>query len=158
LLVSGVQPIGPFCTNSVGMTFAWIPAGTFRMGSPTNEKGRDKNEARHSVILSAGFYLAIYPVTQVAWQEVMGNNPSHFRGSDLQVEQVSWADSQSFLHRLSKQDGHSYRLPTEAEWEFACRGGTTTPFYFGQTISTDQANYKGDYRLIPQTFFDGKKN
>jgi sulfatase modifying factor 1 len=141
LLAAGVQPVGPFWTNSIGMKFAWIPAGTFMMGSPTKEKGRSKYETQHMVTLTKGFYLAIHPVTQAAWQEVMGNNPSYFQGSDLPVEEVTWDDCRKFLRKLSKRDGHGYRLPTEAEWEFACRAGTTTPFFFGKTISTDQVNY-----------------
>jgi len=144
LLASGVEPVGPFWTNSIGMRFAWIPAGTFLMGSPENEEERGY-ETQHKVTLSKGFYLTIYPVTQASWQEIMSNKPSHFKGDDLPVEQVSWEDCQEFLRKLSGRDGHTYRLPTEAEWEFACRAGTTTPFYFGETISTDQVNYNGIY-------------
>jgi sulfatase modifying factor 1 len=144
LLASGVQPVGPFWINSIGMKFAWIPAGTFLMGSPENEVGRKEEELQHKVTLTKGFYLGIHPVTQACWRTVMENNPGHTKGNDeLPVEQVSWHDCQEFLAKLSR-DGHSYRLPTEAEWEYACRAGTTTPFSFGETISTDQANYKGN--------------
>jgi uncharacterized protein (TIGR02996 family) len=146
LLSSGVQPVGPFWTNSIAMKFAWIPAGTFLMGSPSKEKQRGTTESpRHQVRLSQGFYLAVHPVTQAAWQVVMGSNPSHFKGSDQPVEQVSWDDCQEFLRRWSESDGQAYRFPTEAEWEYACRAGTTSPFSFGETISTDQANYNGNY-------------
>ena len=161
LLASGVQPVGPFWTNSIGMKFAWIPAGVFMMGSPESEVGREANEAQHEVTFAKGFYMAIYPVTQACWKKVMGDNPaiypltqacwqkvkgdnpSGFQGDDLPVEKVSWVDCRAFLRKLSKQDGHSYRLPTEEEWEYACRAGTTTPFYFGATITSDQANYEG---------------
>ena len=145
LLASGVQPVGPFWTNSIGMKFAWIPAGTFLMGSPADEDDTYPDESQQKVTLSKGFYLASHTVTQACWREVMGNNPSHFKGNDLPVEEVSWDECQQFLQTLSERDGHAYRLPTEAEWEFACRGATTTPFSFGETISTDQANYNGDY-------------
>jgi sulfatase modifying factor 1 len=139
LLASGVHPVGPFWTNSIGMKFAWIPAGTFLMGSPEDEEERVNDETQHKITLSKGFFLAIHPVTQASWQEIMGNNPSGYKYNEHPVEQVSWDDSQEFLRKLSDQDGHSYRLPTEAEWEYACRGGTTTPFYFGETISIQQA-------------------
>jgi uncharacterized protein (TIGR02996 family) len=145
LLAAGVQPVGPFWTNSLEMKFAWIPAGTFMMGSQTKEKQRLKNETRHQVTLSKGLWLVVYPVTQAAWNAVMGNNPSHSQGSDLPVETVSWQDCQNFLRKFSKTDSHSYRLPTEAEWEYACRAGTTTPFSFGETISADQANCHDPY-------------
>src|SRR5262249_48891765 len=145
LLASGAQPVGPFWANSIGMKFAWIRPGIFLMGSPKCEEWRPGDETLHQVTLTKGFYLAIHPVTQASWQEVMGNNPSHFQGADLPVEQVSWSDCQDFLRRLSERDGHAYRLPTEAEWEYSCRAGSTTPFYFGETITTDQANYWGTY-------------
>jgi uncharacterized protein (TIGR02996 family) len=150
LLASGVQPVGPFWTNSVGMKFAWIPGGTFPMGSPKSEKGRGSDETQHQVTLTRGFWLAIHPVTQAAWRAVMGEDHwlavhrrhgQSFRGDDLPVNGAYWKECQDFLRRLSRKDRHPYRLPTEAEWEYACRAGTTTPFYFGKTISTDQANY-----------------
>jgi formylglycine-generating enzyme len=145
LVTDGVMPIGPFVTNSIGMKFAWIPAGTFMMGSPENEEGRRKDETQHKVTLTKGFWLAIHPTTQASWQSVISSNPSHFKGDDLPVEQVSWEDCQNFLRRLSERDARVYRLPTEAEWEYACRAGTTTPFSLGETISADQANYDGNY-------------
>ena len=142
LVASGVQPIGPFFMNSIGMRFAWIPAGTFLMGSPESEKKPVDIETQHKVTLTRGFYLGVYQVTQEQWQAVMDNNPSHFKGEkNYPVENVFWEDCQEFLRRLSIKDGDAYRLPTEAEWEYACRAGTTTSFYFGETISTDEANY-----------------
>ena len=95
----------------------------------------------------------VYTVTQEQWQAVMGNNPSHFKGEkNLPVEKVSWDDCQEFIKKLREKDKKPYRLPTEAEWEYACRAGTTTPFHFGETISTDQANYNGNF-----TYGNGKK-
>lgn len=143
LVASGVQPVGPFWTNSIGMRFAWIPAGTFLMGSPENEQGRSDDETQHQVTLASGFYLAVYPMTQAAWQKVLSNNPSSYNGVNQPVETISWADCQNFLLTLSKRERQTYRLPTEAEWEYACRAGTTTPYYFGKTISIAQANYDG---------------
>jgi sulfatase modifying factor 1 len=136
-------------TNSIGMKFAWIPAGTFVMGSPPNEEGvvRSENsldETQHKVTLTKGFYIGVHLVTQEQWQAVMGDNPSQFKGEkNLPVENVSWNDCQEFIKRLREKDKWPYRLPTEAEWEFACRAGTTTPFHFGESISTDQANFNG---------------
>jgi len=140
-------------TNSIGMKFVWIPPGTFMMGSPKEEKERLPEESHHKVTLTKGFYMGVYTVTQEEWQVVMGNNPSKFMGDkNLPVERVSWDDCQGFVKKLREKDKKQYRLPTEAEWEYACRAGTITPFHFGETISTDQANYKGDY-----TYGDGKK-
>ena len=144
---------GEVVTNAPGMKFAWIPPGTFFMGSSANEPQRCDDETQHEVTLTKGFHLGIYQVTQTQWQAVMGNNPSHFKGeANLPVENVSWDDCVAFCEALGKKDGKRYRLPTEAEWEYACRAGTTTPFYFGGTISTDQANYDGNY-----TYANGKR-
>jgi formylglycine-generating enzyme len=142
LVASGVKPVGPFFTNSIGMKFAWIPAGTFLMGSPESEELRLDDETQHKVTLTRGYWLGIHPVTQEQWQAVMGNNPSHFKDENfLPVHQASWDDCQEFLTKLNGQDGEAYRLPSNAEWEFACRSGTLTPFFFGDTIRPDQANY-----------------
>src|SRR5258708_39094115 len=115
------------------------------MGSPGNEERRDeKAETQHKVTLTKGFYMGVYTVTQEEWQAVMGTNPSHFKGEkNLPVDSVSFLDCQEFIKKLREKDMKPYRLPTEAEWEYACRAGTTTPFHFGETISTDQANYNG---------------
>ena len=129
-------------SDSVTMKFVLIPPGSFLMGSPANEAKRDSGETQHKVTLTKGFYLGVYLVTQEQWQAIMGSNPSKFKGErNLPVENVSWIDCQEFLKKLSEREGHKYRLPTEAEWEYACRAGTTTPFYCGETISNDQANY-----------------
>ncbi len=144
---------GDVYTNSLGMKFAWIPPGTFLMGSPANEPERSDDETQHGVTLTKGFHLGIHQVTQAQWQAVMGDNPSNFKGeSNLPVEIVSWYDCVAFCVALGKKDGKTYRLPTEAEWEYACRAGTTTPFHFGGTISVNQANYDGNY-----TYANGKK-
>jgi formylglycine-generating enzyme required for sulfatase activity len=133
----------PF-TNGIGMKFVWIPPGNFVMGSPIGEKERENTEAQHKVTLTKGFYMGVHLVTQDQWQAVMGNNPSEFKGEKNPVDTVSWDDCQAFIKKLKEKDQRPYRLPTEAEWEYACRAGTTTPFHFGQTISTDQANYNGE--------------
>ena len=123
------------------------------MGSPKEEKERNDDETQHKVTLTKGFYMGVYTVTQEQWQAVMGNNPSVFKGEkNLPVENVSWDDCQEFIKKLREKDKKLYRLPSEAEWEYSCRAGTTTPFHFGQTISTDQANYNGNF-----AYGDGKK-
>ena len=131
-------------TNAIGMKFVWIPPGTFMMGSPKEEKLRQDSETQHKVTLTKGFYMGVHTVTQEQWMEVMGKNPSVFKGEkNLPVEKVSWDDCQEFIKKLREKDKKPYRLPSEAEWEFCCRAGTKTPFHFGEIISTDQANYNG---------------
>ncbi|RKZ75279.1 MAG: hypothetical protein DRR19_29420 [Candidatus Parabeggiatoa sp. nov. 1] len=127
--------------NGVPLEMVYIPRGTFMMGSPENEKGRFKDEGPQHRVTVQPFYISKYPITQAQWQAVMGNNPSRFEGENKPVERVSWNDSIDFCQKLSELTNKTYRLPSEAEWEYACRAGTTTPFYFGQTISSDLANY-----------------
>lgn len=118
-----------------GMKFVYISPGSFTMGSPQSESGRYDNEIQHSVTLTQGYYLQITEVTQGQWKSVMGNNPSFFNGcgDSCPVEQVSWNDVQQFIWRLNQMEGaDKYRLPTEAEWEYACRAGTTTSFFDGE--------------------------
>ena len=135
-------------TNSLGMKFAWIPPGTFTMGSPKEEKHRQGHEDQHRVTLTRGFYMGVYPVTQEEWQTVMGHNPSYFKGERrLPVDNVSWVDCAKFIIKLRAKENRAYRLPTEAEWEYACRAGTTTPYYFGESISTDQVNFGNNFNL-----------
>ena len=130
------------------MEFVWIEPGTFTMGSPESEEGREENEGpQHEVTISQGFYLAKYEVTQGQWEGVMGNNPSYHKGKNFStdtnrpVEKVSWHDVQSLIHALNEAAGDSlYRLPSEAEWEYACRAGTTTRWSFG-----DDESQLGDY-------------
>jgi formylglycine-generating enzyme required for sulfatase activity len=143
---SGTHPGG---ANALGMSFVSIPAGTFLMGSPQSETGRYDNEIQHSVTLTHGFEMQTTDVTQAQWVAVMGSNPSYFQSAQYckdtfkqvngvsmcphhPVEQVSWDDAQDFITKLNqKQDGYLYRLPTEAEWEYAARAGTTTAYFFG---------------------------
>jgi len=128
--------------EATGIELVFIPAGKFLMGSPAGEAQRDNDETQHEVTISKPFYMGKYEVTQGQWQAVMGSNPSYFKGGDrLPVETVSWDDCQEFLRKA----GTGLRLPTEAEWEYACRAGTRTPFNMGETISTDQANYEGNF-------------
>lgn len=128
----------------VSMTFAWIPPGTFLMGSPANESDRKNDETQHNVTLTKGFWLGIHQVTQAQWQEIMKANPKRVQKDDrCPVVHVSWGMCQKFVHTLGQRTEKQFRLPSEAEWEYACRAGTTTPYSFGETISTDQANYDG---------------
>ena len=132
-------------TNSIGMELVFAPPGEFVMGSPSGELRRDEDERQRRVKLARGFYVGATEVTQSQWSAIMGNNPSKWKGDDLPVEQISWEEALEFCRRLSTKEGRRYRLPTEEEWEYACRAGTTTPFSFGETISTDQADYDGEY-------------
>jgi len=135
-----------FTYRSVRQAFRWLPTGRFLMGTPANEHGRENNERQHEVILPRGFWLAETACTQALWQAVMGQDPSHFKGERRPVERVSWNDAQDFIARLNGAvPGLAARLPTEAEWEYACRAGTTTPFSFGEDITPEQVNYNGDY-------------
>ena len=129
----------------VEQRFRWIAAGTFMMGSPASEPERSGDEIQHQVTLSKGFWLADTACTQALWQKVMGNNPAYFKdNTNNPVEQVSWDDVQGFLQALNQRvAGLTARLPNEAEWEYACRAGTTTAFSFGSRISLNQANYDG---------------
>ena len=137
--------VGDVITNKMGMKLAYIPPGKFLMGSPEEEKGRRADEFQHAVEITKGFHMGKYEVTQEEYEKVMGENPSAYKGAKLPVEKVSWDDAQAFCKKLSAKEGKTYRLPSEAEWEYACRAGATTPFHFGETISTDQANYDGNY-------------
>ena len=123
--------------GSVDMWFVSIPSGTFMMGSPSSDVyGRDEEKPQHVARFEIGFYLGKYEVTQKQWEAVMGSNPSAFAGENRPVEQVSWNDAQEFVQRLNAATGDSlYRLPTEAEWEYACRAGTTTRWSFGDSDS-----------------------
>lgn len=126
------------------LTFRWIAPGSFMMGSPEGEKGRFGQEDRHEVTLKQGFWIADTPVTQSFWKAVTGESPSHFKGDDLPVEEVSWDDTQSFIETINNlHPDLSVALPYEAEWEYACRAGTETAFNFGDEISSTKLNYRG---------------
>jgi formylglycine-generating enzyme required for sulfatase activity len=140
----------------VGLKLVLIPAGTFQMGTSPGEAGARENEwPRHEVTLTHAFYLATTPVTQQQYLRVMGQNPARFSaenggGPDHAVENVTWEQASAFCQRLSelpeeKQAGRVYRLPTEAEWEYACRAGTITPFSTGPSLSAAQANFDGHF-------------
>ena len=133
--------------RDIAQTFRWIRPGRFMMGSPHSEPERGGNEALHEVRLSRGFWLADTACTQALWWAVLGYNPSVFQGDDQHpVENVSWDDVQDFLHHLRHEHPNTpFDLPTEAEWEYACRAGTRTPYWFGATITPDQVNYDGRY-------------
>lgn len=135
-------------TPKTTQRFRWIPAGTFQMGSPVSEPEREPwgNETLHSVTLSEGFWLADTTVTQAQWQAVTGKNPSNFTGDENRpVERVSWNNSQNFISQLMQHHSLAFQLPSEAQWEYACRAGTTTPFSFGKNITPEQVNYNGNY-------------
>jgi formylglycine-generating enzyme required for sulfatase activity len=118
-----------------GMEFVYIPPDVFKMGSPDNELNREKVELLHNVMLTQGFYLQTTPVTQNQWEALMGNNPSEFKGDgERPVETVLWKDAQSFIEKLNMKEGRKvFGLPTEAQWEYACRAGTETSYYTGDT-------------------------
>ena len=140
--------------------FVLVNGGTFTMGSPIGEPGRFGNELQWQVTVSS-FYMGKYEVTQAEYQELMGTNPSYFKGPDLPVERVSWFDAVAYCNKLSEKEGlepaytidsqnvswnrsaNGYRLPAEAEWEYACRAGTTTAFFTGNNITANEANYDG---------------
>ncbi len=142
-------------TNSIGMKLARIPAGTFMMGSPRTEPERDRKEVLHEVTISKPFFMGIYEVTQAEYVEVMKSLPDFknraaFTGDLNPMENVEWTNAVLFCQRLSarpeeKAAGRRYRLPTEAEWEYACRADTKTAFHFGDSLSSTQANFNGNY-------------
>jgi formylglycine-generating enzyme required for sulfatase activity len=140
--------------NDVSLEMVEIPAGSFEMGAPESEKeSLDRERPQHEVSLEK-FCMGKYPITQAQWRSVatlpqinqeLNPDPSNFNGDKRPVEQVSWLDTMEFCRRLSVHTKREYRLPSEAEWEYACRAGTTTPFHFGETITTDYVNYNGNY-------------
>lgn len=133
--------------HKVTQRLRWIEPGTFLMGSPESEPERLNWESpSHPVTISRGFWLFDTACTQALWRAVMGENPSQFRRDDHPVERVTWNDCQDFLEKLNERlPGLNLNLPTEAQWEYACRAGTTTPFSFGANITPEQVNYDGNY-------------
>jgi formylglycine-generating enzyme required for sulfatase activity len=138
--------------EGIDLTMILIPPGEFLMGSRKEEPGRQSNEEQYRVIIPEPFLMGKYPVTQAQWQRVatmpqqkrsLKNVKPIFKGANLPIESVSWLDAEEFCLRLSNYSNHRYRLPSEAEWEYACRAGTTSAFHFGETIDTKLANYRG---------------
>jgi len=127
--------------KGVKLEMVLVPSGKFVMGSPTSEVDRRDNEAQHEVTLTKPYYMGKYEVTQEQWESVMGKNPSYFEGTNLPVTNVSWNDCKEFIKKLNGITKGKYRLPTEAEWEYACRAGTSTAFSFGAKITPKDANY-----------------
>jgi formylglycine-generating enzyme required for sulfatase activity len=140
--------------EGVALTMLKIPAGSFRMGSPEDEPERLEREGpQHEVTLGA-FFMAQTPITQAQWRTVAGwqkvgrdleRDPSQFKGANRPVEQVSWFNALEFCRRLNERTGQLYGLPSEAQWEYACRAGSTTPFHFGATLTPELANYNGNH-------------
>ena len=148
-------------SDDVDLEMVWIPAGKFVMGSPRNEPDRSNSEGPQHEVTVPQFLMGRYPITQAQWRVVaampqvnraLEAAPSSFKGDDRPVEKVSWQDAVEFCDRISAYTNRTYRLPTEAEWEYACRAGSTTPFHFGSTLTTEVANYDGD-----STYADGPK-
>jgi formylglycine-generating enzyme required for sulfatase activity len=131
--------------NGVKLEMIAIPGGTFWMGSPANEAERYNSESPQHQVTVNSFFIGKYPLTQAQYQAILGSNPSYFKGNNRPVETVSWYDAVLFCQKLSQRTGKNYRLPSEAEWEYACRAGTETPFSFGDNITTDLVNYNGTY-------------
>ncbi|MEM1240398.1 MAG: formylglycine-generating enzyme family protein [Cyanobacteria bacterium P01_H01_bin.26] len=138
--------------DAIPLQMLLIPGGTFTMGSPEDEIKRSVSEGPQHDMTVPQFFMGRYPVTQAQWRVVaampsvdrdLEADPSKFKGANRPVEQVSWYDVVEFCKRLSVHTGRPYRLPSEAEWEYACRAGTTTPFHFGKTLTTEVANYRG---------------
>jgi formylglycine-generating enzyme required for sulfatase activity len=138
--------------NQIVLEMVLISGGSFTMGSPTEELGHQESESPQHLVSIKPFCMGKYPVTQAQWQAVaalpqvnreLDPNPSSFKGENRPVDSVSWHDAVEFCDRLTAHTKRVYRLPSEAEWEYACRAGTNTPFHFGETIMTDLANYRG---------------
>ena len=143
--------------EAIPLQMLLIPTGTFMMGSPEDEPERQGREGPQHEVSVPSFFLGRYPVTQAQWRAVaalqqvnleLNSEPSNFTGDNLPVEQVSWYEAVEFCDRLSAHTGRPYRLPSEAEWEYACRAGTTTPFHFGKTLTTEVANYYGQVTYV----------
>ena len=140
--------------GGVALTLVKIPAGSFLMGSPEDEPERLEREGPQHEVTLGSFFMAQTPITQAQWRAVAGwqkvgrdlePDPSRFKGANRPVEQVSWFDALEFCRRLNERTGQRYGLPSEAQWEYACRAGSTTPFHFGAMLTTELANYDGDY-------------
>ncbi|MEM9923163.1 MAG: bifunctional serine/threonine-protein kinase/formylglycine-generating enzyme family protein [Cyanobacteria bacterium P01_D01_bin.50] len=131
--------------DGITLEMVEIPGGQFIMGSPDSEEKRRNNESPQHQVTVPSFFMSRYTVTQAQYKAITRKNPAKFKGENRPVDCVSWDDAVKFCKKLSQKTGRNYRLPTEAEWEYACRAGTTTPFHFGENITTDLANYDGNY-------------
>lgn len=131
-------------SRGVLLELVLIPAGSFEMGSAASEEGRGSDEGPQRQVKLSAFLMGRYPVTQAQYETIMGRNPAKFKGANRPVEQVSWQEAREFCQRLSQKTGRTYRLPSQAEWEYACRAGTVTPFSFGPTLTTALANCDSD--------------
>ena len=148
-----IKPGENFTIPDLNLKMIWVEPGTFTMGSPTSERGRYNSETQHQVTLTKGFYLGKYEVTQAQWKKVMGSNPSKFKGANRPVEMVSWNDAVAFCKKLTEMEkkagrvpeGMAYQLPAEAQWEYACRAGTTTVYSWGDSISSKNASFQRNY-------------
>ena len=139
-------------SEAIRQYLRWIPAGRFKMGSPETEPGRSGNETPHDVVLTDGFWMFDSPCPQQLWQLVMGDNPSRFVDPRRPVEQVSWEESVRFTQKVSDLVGLEFSLPTEAQWEYSCRAGTSSAIYTGRSISNLRADSLSEldaYRLVP---------
>ncbi len=157
-----------FTVPALSLSMLWCPPGSFQMGSPENEGARDSDEVRREVTLTQGFWLGKHEVTQAQWEKIMGNNPSYFKGLKLPVEKMSWASARTFCEKLTKREskagrlpkGWAYQLPTEAQWEYACRAGTKTAWNFGNSPKelSKYANYadkNADFEYADKEHDDG---
>jgi sulfatase modifying factor 1 len=161
-----------FTVHDLNLDMIWVKPGTFTMGSPVSEAKQNILNRQHQVTLTKGFYLGKYEVTQAQWKQVMGDNPSHFKGADRPVEKVTWNRAVDFCNKLTEMEkkvgrvpqGMFYQLPTESQWEYACRSGTTTKYSWGDDIDPKLTNYKdsglkktgvvGSYRPNAWGFYD----
>lgn len=140
--------------QKIGLEMIWVPRGNFMMGSPEKEPERDDSEGPQHHVTVPSFFMGRYPITQAQWKTVaawepikltLESAPSSCEGDDRPVDQIAWHEAVEFCQRLSQKTGREYRLPSEAEWEYVCRASTTTPFSYGKTLSTDLANYNGEF-------------
>ncbi|MEA5466431.1 formylglycine-generating enzyme family protein [Leptothoe sp. PORK10 BA2] len=155
--------LNPSLGKALPLRMVQIPAGEFLMGSPPAETQREEKEGPQRAIQVPSFYMGAFTITQQQYEVIMGENPSYFTddqgkdGANLPVEQVTWQEAEAFCQKLSQLTGRTYRLPSEAEWEYACRAGTTTPFCFGEKLTTEIANFFADFSFT-ENFEENYRN